>query len=102
MKWINRERPKIDRITCPWLIARFIVATVLALNLAAAHAASVLDTAIIEQLIGIKGSFTKQKMFSRYPTHAATSKSKLTNGLCRPLWVSRHGLPLPRLIMDKR
>ncbi len=24
MKWINRERPKIDRIACPWLIARFI------------------------------------------------------------------------------
>lgn len=24
MKWIARERPKIDRIACPWLIARFI------------------------------------------------------------------------------
>jgi hypothetical protein len=24
MKWITRERPKIDRIACPWLIARFI------------------------------------------------------------------------------
>jgi hypothetical protein len=23
MKWITRERPKIDRIACPWLIARF-------------------------------------------------------------------------------
>jgi hypothetical protein len=22
MKWITRERPKIDRIACPWLIAR--------------------------------------------------------------------------------
>ena len=24
MKWITRERPKIDRIACPWLIMRFI------------------------------------------------------------------------------
>ena len=24
MQWIARERPKIDRIACPWLIARFI------------------------------------------------------------------------------
>lgn len=24
MKWITRERPKIDRIACPWLIARFL------------------------------------------------------------------------------
>ena len=24
MKWITRERPKIDRIACPWLVVRFI------------------------------------------------------------------------------
>ena len=24
MKWITRQRPKIDRVACPWLIARFI------------------------------------------------------------------------------
>jgi hypothetical protein len=24
MKWITRERPRIDRIACPWLIARFL------------------------------------------------------------------------------
>ena len=24
MKWITRERPKIDRIACPWMIAKFI------------------------------------------------------------------------------
>ncbi len=24
MKWVTRERPKIDRIACPWLIARFV------------------------------------------------------------------------------
>jgi hypothetical protein len=24
MKWVTRERPKIDRIACPWLVSRFI------------------------------------------------------------------------------
>lgn len=24
MKWITREKPKIDRIACPWLIRRFV------------------------------------------------------------------------------
>ena len=24
MQWITRERPKIDRVACPWLIQRFI------------------------------------------------------------------------------
>ena len=23
-RWITRERPKIDRIACPWLIRRFV------------------------------------------------------------------------------
>lgn len=23
MKWVTCERPKIDRIACPWLVARF-------------------------------------------------------------------------------
>lgn len=27
MRWITRERPKIDRVACPWLIARFIDST---------------------------------------------------------------------------
>jgi hypothetical protein len=27
MKWITRERPKIDRIACPWLIKKFVDAT---------------------------------------------------------------------------
>jgi len=27
MKWVTRERPKIDRIACPWLIQRFIEKT---------------------------------------------------------------------------
>jgi hypothetical protein len=24
VKWVTRERPKIDRLACPWLIKRFI------------------------------------------------------------------------------
>jgi hypothetical protein len=24
MKWVTRERPKVDRVACPWLIKRFI------------------------------------------------------------------------------
>jgi len=24
MKWVTRERPKIDRIACPWLVTHFI------------------------------------------------------------------------------
>lgn len=24
MKWVTRERPKIDRLACPWLVRRFI------------------------------------------------------------------------------
>jgi hypothetical protein len=24
MRWITRERPKIDRVACPWLVRRFI------------------------------------------------------------------------------
>jgi hypothetical protein len=27
MKWVTRERPKTDRIACPWLIRRFIDST---------------------------------------------------------------------------
>jgi len=26
MKWVTRERPKIERIACPWLIRRFVEA----------------------------------------------------------------------------
>jgi hypothetical protein len=24
VKWVTRERPKIDRVACPWLIKRFV------------------------------------------------------------------------------
>ena len=24
MKWVTREKAKVDRIACPWLISRFV------------------------------------------------------------------------------
>src|SRR5207247_2538277 len=24
MNWVTRERPKVDRVACPWLIGRFV------------------------------------------------------------------------------
>lgn len=24
MRWITRERPRVDRVACPWLVARFV------------------------------------------------------------------------------
>ena len=41
MKWVTRERPKIDRIACPWLIARFIDADAEFLFVAAGEVATV-------------------------------------------------------------
>ena len=41
MKWVTRERPKIDRIACPWLVARFIDAEPEFLYVPAAEVASV-------------------------------------------------------------
>jgi hypothetical protein len=43
MKWITRERPKIDRIACPWLIKRFIDAEAEILYVPAAEVLAVAD-----------------------------------------------------------
>ncbi|TWF42288.1 hypothetical protein FHW36_10243 [Chitinophaga polysaccharea] len=48
MKWITRERPKIDRIACPWLIKRFIDADAVFMYVPAGQ---VLSTAEAEQAI---------------------------------------------------
>jgi len=39
-KWITRERPKIDRIACPWLIRRFVDREAMFLFVAADHVAA--------------------------------------------------------------
>jgi len=43
MKWVTRERPKIDRIACPWLIQRFIDAEPEFLYVPAARVVSVAE-----------------------------------------------------------
>ncbi len=45
-RWVTRERPKIDRIACPWLVARFIDAQALFLYV---PTADVLQAAAREQ-----------------------------------------------------
>jgi hypothetical protein len=42
MKWVTRERPKTDRIACPWLILNFIEVAAFAL-LFARYALSQMD-----------------------------------------------------------
>lgn len=41
--WVTRERPKIDRIACPWLIRRFIDPRAVILYVEAAEVANVAD-----------------------------------------------------------
>src|SRR6185295_5377375 len=41
--WVTRERPKIDRIACPWLIRRFIDPAAVFLFVAPAEVAAVAD-----------------------------------------------------------
>ena len=47
MKWITRERPKIDRISCPWLISRFSSNCFCTSGSASIFTASVLRRAMI-------------------------------------------------------
>jgi hypothetical protein len=44
MKWVTRERPKIDRLACPWLIRRFIDTKGEILYVPAAQVLSVAET----------------------------------------------------------
>ena len=41
--WVTRERPKIDRIACPWLIRRFIDPNAVFLFVAAPEASAVAE-----------------------------------------------------------
>lgn len=45
MKWVTRERPKIDRIACPWLISRFVDHTPEFLFVPAADVLAIASTA---------------------------------------------------------
>jgi len=48
MKWVTRERPRIDRLACPWLIRRYIDAEA---EIHYVHAAQVLAVAASEGAI---------------------------------------------------
>jgi hypothetical protein len=67
MKWITRERPKIDRIACPWLPIPYIAckqatsqtqnnasSSGIKNNVIACAPGSRLDVAKIEQIKGLK------------------------------------------------
>jgi rhodanese-related sulfurtransferase len=41
--WVTRERPKIDRIACPWLVRRFVDPSAVFLYVAPAEVAAVAD-----------------------------------------------------------
>ncbi|MGG5809604.1 chromate resistance protein ChrB domain-containing protein [Falsiroseomonas sp. CW058] len=41
--WVTRQRPKVDRIACPWLIRRFVDPAAVFLFVAAAEVAAVAD-----------------------------------------------------------
>ncbi|MFL6603564.1 MAG: chromate resistance protein ChrB domain-containing protein [Steroidobacteraceae bacterium] len=43
MKWVTRERPKIDRLACPWLIKRFVDADAEICYVPAAHVLAVAE-----------------------------------------------------------
>lgn len=47
-RWVTRERPKIDRIACPWLIRRFIDPAAVFFYVPATH---VFDVATREQAV---------------------------------------------------
>ncbi|KYP15493.1 chromate resistance protein ChrB domain-containing protein [Flavihumibacter sp. CACIAM 22H1] len=58
MKWITRERPKVDRIACPWLIRRFIdpEAVFLFVPFDQVHTLAVTESAIPFDVPGVKFS----------------------------------------------
>lgn len=63
MKWVTRERPKIDRIACPWLIRRFIDAEAEFLYVPAPQVLTVAETeqAIPYDIPGVEFSHVGEK-----------------------------------------
>ncbi len=68
MKWVTRERPKTDRIACPWLILRFIDAEAESLYV---PTSDVLDVAERENAL----SFDARERGSTIATGSARSRS---------------------------
>lgn len=63
MKWVTRERPKIDRIACPWLITHFIDKAPEFLYVAPAEVLKTAETtgAIPYDIAGVKFSHVGEK-----------------------------------------
>lgn len=63
MKWVTRERPKIDRIACPWLIRRFIEPDAEFLYVPASHVLEVAEAegAIPYDIPGVEFSHVGDK-----------------------------------------
>ena len=101
MKWVTRERPKIDRIACPWLIQRFIdpkaeflyVPTDNVLEVAKDQDAIPYDIAEVELTHeGPKCSF--DKFLSKYSLTPALERLAMYDALyswCQSLHSERHG-----------
>jgi hypothetical protein len=85
MKWVTRERPKTDRIACPWLIKNFIDAEAEFLYVPADQ---VLETAEREEAISYDAPD------ARY-THR--------DGLCTfEVLVEEHGIKAPAVMLMAR
>ena len=51
MKWVTRERPKIDRLACPWLIKRFMDADAQIHYVPAAEGNAVVTLEVLRQVL---------------------------------------------------
>ncbi|HEU4854295.1 MAG TPA: hypothetical protein VFS89_03295 [Nitrosospira sp.] len=62
-------------ITYSAILKHYLIAALLALIAATAHAADtkvILDTAQIERVTGLKGTYSEEETFLKYPSHALT------------------------------
>lgn len=82
MLWITRDRPKIDRIACPWLIARFI------------------DTAPeFLDVVGVPKCSTRRRRLAPHLTTSRASKTTHVGDLCSfDAFLSKYQLADPALL----
>ena len=72
MKWVTRERPKVDRIACPWLITRFVDADAVFLYAPAIRCRMWLNAKV------------PRRMTSLAPSSATTERSTPADGTVNP------------------
>jgi len=72
MKWVTRERPKIDRIACPWLIRRFIDAEAEFLYVPAAQVLRATSTTRFRSTCLASSSATLARTAASTPSCAST------------------------------